>query len=248
LRRHAGRRREGFTLVELLLVVAILGIVIAAVVPRLGGLLEGGQVAVAARAVAQAGRYARSMALLHQMPLDLVLRLDGAELRVEAAAAQAPDSPAAGGLWLSGGGMRDATGDPSETATPAGGAGFGPALSRNERLDALTGLGLRSAASAADAADLPPEDEGGLREELALHRPLAGVALEFLGYLDRTDASFPEPLEQGIVRVRYRANGACRPYRVAVVGVRTGERFLVSVDAVGTPRLVHGDGAGRSGR
>ena len=174
-----------------------------------------------------------------------MLQTDGAEIRVEAAsAAESSPGRSTEGLWVP-----DAVAPerPEEPAA-AGSVPFGRALSKTERQDALAGLGLRSAATGTPgAAELPPEEEdaGGLREELALRRVLEGVRLVFLGYLDRVDGigSGTDAQEGGVARVRYRANGTCRPYRVVLMGLRTEERFEVSVDAVGTPRLAHGDGA-----
>ena len=77
-------KRGGFTLLEVLLVVVLLGILAAAVAPAVGGMLSGGALRTGARELAAVGRYAHSMALLNQTPVDLVVDLDSGAVRVVA--------------------------------------------------------------------------------------------------------------------------------------------------------------------
>lgn len=225
-RRRAPRLRAAFTLVELLLVVLILGVSLAVIVPRMGGLLDGGKAAVAARTVSQAGRYARTMALLNQLPMELVLDLDKPGVRVAAAGG------AAGG-----GAENDAFG-----AGAGGVAGFGQALSRDDRDSAAWEQGVRGGAATTPESDVPADEGGGLADEIAIERDLEGVRLQFAGYVDRTDMEDAGATTNGVISIRYRANGACRPHRVVVTADRTGDRFVLDVDAVGTPRLSRDDG------
>ena len=51
-------RKAGFTLLEVLLVVVLLGILAAVVAPAVGGMLSGGSLRTGARELAAAGRYA----------------------------------------------------------------------------------------------------------------------------------------------------------------------------------------------
>ncbi len=220
---------------ELLLVVAILGISLAVVAPRLGGLIEGGQAAVASRVVAQAGRYARSMALLNQIPVELVLILDRPEVGVEVAKV---------------GQSTTATGWMAEADGLGSSAGFGPARSRDDRTATARTKGFRSAPDPGrEDGTIPPDPEGGgIAEEIELRRALEGVRLEFGGFQDRSGLLDSDPITQGTVRLRYHANGVCRPYRVAIIGVRTEERFILEVDSVGTPFLLRpGDSSSRRG-
>lgn len=75
-------RRGGFTLVEVLLVVTILLILSAVAVPALSKSVRGNRLRVAASTIVQAGRYARSMAILTQQEMLLTFDLDSATVRV----------------------------------------------------------------------------------------------------------------------------------------------------------------------
>ncbi|OVE76175.1 type II secretion system protein GspH [bacterium E08(2017)] len=74
--------RKGFTLVEVLLVLVIVGIVSAVVLPNLAQSLKGNRLRVATRTVVKAGRYARSIAVLKQKPITLTFQLKDSTLTV----------------------------------------------------------------------------------------------------------------------------------------------------------------------
>ncbi len=75
--------RRGFTLVELLLVLAIVGVVTAVTTPTVMRSMQGHQRRSAVRTVAAAGRYARSMAVLQQIPMALIFEIDSDRIRIE---------------------------------------------------------------------------------------------------------------------------------------------------------------------
>ena len=62
-------RKPGFTLIELVLVLVILGVVTAVTVPAVVSSIRGNRLRVASRTVIRMGRYARSMAVLKQQPI-----------------------------------------------------------------------------------------------------------------------------------------------------------------------------------
>ncbi|MBP7274647.1 MAG: prepilin-type N-terminal cleavage/methylation domain-containing protein [Kiritimatiellae bacterium] len=81
-RRESGRRHAGFTLIEVLLVVAILLIMLTLALPKLGQAIEGSRLTFAARTVASAHRYARAMAVLNQQEIVLIYDFESPILRV----------------------------------------------------------------------------------------------------------------------------------------------------------------------
>ncbi len=83
---EASLHKRGFTLIELLLVIVIIGVLAAISVPSFVRSMQGNRLRSAARTVAAAGRYARSMALLHQRPIIVTFELDGHNLTVDLAA------------------------------------------------------------------------------------------------------------------------------------------------------------------
>ncbi len=96
-------RRRAFTLVEVLMVLAIMGILTLVTMPYLVQSIRGNRLRVSTNTIVRAGRYARSMALLGQRDMLLTLDINQPAIRVEPrydtppAAAPVPepaDSPA----------------------------------------------------------------------------------------------------------------------------------------------------------
>ena len=238
--------RRAFTLLELLMVVAILGIVAAVVLPNVSAVTAGARSATALRTLVQMGRYARSMALLNQTPVDLVLDLDGRRLSVEPAektAAPAPDVDAEGDASLPAGASASSYSfyETGASATVS----FGRALSNRDR-DATTGRILQRARKdlAEDSAPAPETTET-LADAIHMERDLPDAVIAFLGYADTVEKRALQDLHiagagetNGVHRIRYRTNGTCRPYRVAVGDEDDDARAVMSVDGVGTPRVL----------
>ncbi|MBA4387564.1 MAG: hypothetical protein C0404_06255 [Verrucomicrobia bacterium] len=77
-------RLNGFTMIELLLVLTIIGIITAVTLPSLMSSIRGNRLSTGARSIVMAGRYARSMAVMKQTEMALVLNLDTGQISVRA--------------------------------------------------------------------------------------------------------------------------------------------------------------------
>lgn len=132
------RRVCGFTLVEMLLVIVIIGIVTAVSVPSFVKSMRGNRRRMAARTIVAAGRYARSMAVLHQRTMAITFNLDDATLLI---AESGSAKPKEGAFGVAAEAAEDtlSPGRAFEEAPderPSTGAGVSPVL--NRKLDKVT--------------------------------------------------------------------------------------------------------------
>jgi len=79
----APHRQRAFTLVEILLVLAIMAITTVVSMPYLVKSIRGNRLRVATATIVKAGRYARNMALIHTREMSLVLDIKAATITVE---------------------------------------------------------------------------------------------------------------------------------------------------------------------
>ncbi len=223
---------RGFTLIEMLLVVAIIGILVTMLAPRLQ-MLGAPRVTAAARVLTQMTRYARTMALLHQAETVLSVSPDGL-LRVGAGGTTAA-APSEANRFDTPSGTGSA---PFMTSTAGGdGAGGGSLFLADD-----TGSGLFGEAQESPSSAAPPA----FADEISIERRVENVTILFLGYTDNIEAlqAQPDPIdfsETGSV-IRFRSNGTCRPHRYKLTD-ETGVEVWVTVDMLGMARVETGEGA-----
>lgn len=241
---------RGFTLVELLLVIAIIGVLAAVIIPQFNVGMSGAKVRAAAESYMQASRYARTMALLHQVEVVVTVHTGGV-IRVEAGAltgeARGPFLAPEDSLDASGPGVSGGTSSllalPAAGSNPFAQPGRKAATNSASRLLSLPQPGAASAAASASqpagAADVTADElagEGDVAEEIRVERVYDDVHIRFLGYTDEKDqrtatASVPDETED--FNIRFRSNGTCRPYRVRITDDDT-TTVDMSVDMLGS--------------
>jgi type II secretion system protein H len=237
------RRPGGFTLVELLVVMVIIGVMALVILPSFGTGSDIARIKTASRGVMQMTRYARTMAVLYQTPMDLVITSSG-ELRVER---RGGTSGGAGGAAGSGDAQSEAlqpwagSQELSEPATSAeggasdvaegGGSGYVMAdLNASKRYEQIRFVvALDEEALESEEAELQIEvTEDGESEDADEESTWAGSGEE----------------KPRMARIPFEANGRCLPFVVQVTAgddEDVGDRITVKVDRFGMPRVVDED-------
>ena len=246
------KKSAAFTLVELLVVVTILGILAAISAPYFGAMLSGGNLRTGSREFAKMCKYARTMALLNQTPVDVTFTQGGNSITITAREM----------LEASGWGMSDLaahTNDVGYTDSLLGtsarrraslGGGFGIAMSRDDRDDAV----FRGGASATNTMSVLEENAGGelaqtvsFAESINDTREIKGVKFFFEEHTDTIEtrsawskiASGPVSYNEGdSVTLRFRANGSVRPCIIRVEkenGEETG--MTITINPVGRTKI-----------
>lgn len=199
--------KRGFSLIELLLVVAIIGVMLAVVTPEFAGGIGGTKLQMAAQGVMHMSRYARSMAVLQQQPAYVSFGSNGV-LRVstqtKTAPVVAPPVPEPGA---------EGAAPPAETAeteTAAPKTQEGSSVSQPETEELYKGIIF-----VAEYTDDVDRQRG--------------------KSLLKKDSPVAEDVVTG--RVLYRSNGTCRPYRVTITTDEEEEsargKLVVEVDMLG---------------
>ena len=208
--------RRGFTLVELLVVIVIIGVMALMIGPTFTAGSDIARVKTASRGVMQMSRYARTMAVLYQTPMALVISSDGG-LRVERGQGgnEAPAVSATAELP----GKAD-TSAPSEQPGGGGGASYVMAdLNAEKVYEQVTfTVALDQDALEKDEADVVLKEEEKDQED----HPAEAVKT---------------------TRIPYESNGRCLPYtvRVQAAGDDGADALTVAVDRFGVAKVLNGD-------
>lgn len=223
------RTKAAFTLVELLIVIVILGAMAAIVAPSLSTGSDYARLRSATRGVVQLSRYAKTMALLHQRPVDLVFASDG-RLSVESAAASGEVLVSAAAFGRSAGSEESAL-EPEEIETPA-----------------LAGEATASGGGSYRMADLELEQAydaityrfEGYTDTMDSGR--GGLKSSSKGALFRSDLNDSDDEEVQSFRVHYKSNGTCRPHRVKVIaGGDEGTFNVIEINMLGRAKVLTED-------
>ena len=221
-------RHNGFTLVELLVVVVIIGIMAMMLGPTFTTGSDIARVKTAARGVMQMSRYARTMAVLHQTPLALVIDADGT-IRVERAASspQGGSGAPAGAVTSEVSDKSDSSdrSDPSDKPAMEGGGGKAYVMADLEAEKSYAQVLFDVTLDDYEFDDMESDVKGLFDERES----------------DRASDAGDEVTAVKTVRVLYESNGRCLPYRVLVraAGEEVGGVALtVAVDRFGVARVL----------
>jgi len=214
---RAWRKRRAFTLVEILLVMAILAVVSAVTVPSFVRSIRGNRLRTAGRTVVAVTRYARSMALLHQREVVITFMPGNSTIVITSLDRPMAVLQATGEVETA---IAEARARMTRTAAADAGTTAPAAAGESNAAD--------SAAEAAPSAGLPAT-----LPDVYLTRVLDGVAIESV--VKSADADGGGSATGG-VRVLYRTNGRCEPYEVRL---RDHEQrsLRIKVDALSTPTV-----------
>ena len=251
--------RRAFTLIELLLVISIMAVLVAVILPQFSVGLSGVKVRTAAMGYMQCARYARTMALLYQVEVEIVCATGGV-IRVEAGPLHGEQrgpyvAPEDAALTVSGGGGGSAQPSLRQQELARQGLLRAP-TNANARLlslpaagsSAFNQSGLGAFAATTTVSDVSAEDlasEGSVSDAIRADQTFEGVHVQFLEYTDEepvaTRAAEAGPVQPEDFRVRYRSNGTCRPYRVRISD-DSGTALMLDVDMLGMT-VIEGDGS-----
>ena len=223
--RASAAGRAAFTLVELLLVIAIMAVLAAVILPQFNVGLSGAKVRAATMGYMQSARYARTMALLYQVETEIICEKGGI-IHIQAGTLRGEGH----GPYVV---PEDAVDAPPEGASAHVTARSQPGRSApsntNSRLLSLPKAGARAfnqsgagaLAKPAEEADVSAEDlaeEGDVAGAIQADQTFDGVQIQFLGYSDEEVAgnAIADGETSESFHIRCRSNGTCRPYRVRI--------------------------------
>jgi len=205
---------KGFTLVELLVVLVIIGVLAAMIGPAFSSGSDVTRVKTASRGVMQMSRYARTMAVLYQTPMALVISSDGG-LRVERGQ---------GGNEAPADSVTPEVSDGSDKSDkPAGGDGGASYVMAD----------LNAEKVYEQVTFIVALDQDAMEEDVA------GAVLKE----EETDREDQPADAVKTTRIPYESNGRCLPYtvRVQAAGVDGADALTVAVDRFGVAKVLNED-------
>jgi prepilin-type N-terminal cleavage/methylation domain-containing protein len=208
--RFQSRFECAFTLVEMILVLAIISVVVAVTAPSLVRSIKGNRLRTASRAVVTAGRYARSMAVMKQCGMVVSFDLEKGIVSVTQSERPAnPDRLSA---------SRDDDRSGSSRRRFDRGYVRAPSVDRAEMQAGVTTNSMEGAVG---------ETGGNLVQRLDRVK-IVSVEHEKGGKLDK-----------GICSIGYRTNGTCDPYTVVMTD-ESGASVTIEVDALSSAKTESG--------
>ncbi len=207
--------RRAFTLVEILLVIAIIVVISAVTLPSFVRSISGNRLRTAGRTVVAVTRYARSMALLHQTEIEVAFTLNKSTILVASHDRPAAALQATGEVEVA---VAEARARMAQTAASANSA-LAPARRETPETDS-------------EAGAAPPLTAPETLPVVHLTRVLDGVTIEAVQFVQKNEPAGPE----GSVRILYRSNGRCDPYEV-ILRDRDQRSLRIKVDALSTPTV-----------
>lgn len=220
--RKKGSLTAAFTLIELLLILAILGTLVAIVSPNISAGLQGTELASSSRSFVQACRYARTMALLHQAETEVLLisaPREGENAIIKVRAKQKTSMP-----------------DNAESVPDKIGVISKPPHQSDLSVANDTDFG--------DEIENTPADED-FATEISSTFQCRNIIFTFEGFLDNVEnegTSSPSTQdnnatkENPCITLEFKSNGLCRPFAVNVASI-SGDSYRVVVDVTGAGKI-----------
>ncbi len=202
------RRRSAFTLIEVLLVLAILGVMVTVMLPQVMSSLREHELRGATRVVMSSGRHAMSLAVLSQREMSVTYNLDTSTLTIQAALA-APSL--------------DDIGDELEDAP--------------EARDPLTEV-VAEAWETDDVGAGPVNNDGAYEgavaivDEEVVHK-FDSIVLSFI----EIEGEDGYRAEDGSHTIIYYTNGRCTPHTVGIED-NDGATATIEIDALSSARVL----------